>query len=236
VTATDQNSLHGTDDTQVLAAPVVDHLIVRVPDNAPVGVPTNVTVVAVDVNGRLVPNYTGTVSITSSDAAAVLPANFTFSSSDHGRHTFQVTFNTPGDQTVTATDTATATITGHDTVTVHAVGAVTHFGLRTVDFALPGTPIHVKVVALDANDQVVAGYTGTVHFTSSDGSAVLPADYTFLASDHGSHCFTVTFNTAGVQTLTATDTVTSSLTGQTQVWVFWPFRWVNPFFNLSIVP
>jgi hypothetical protein len=236
VTATDTNSVMGIGATLVQAAPVADHLIVHVPDNAPVGVPVNVTVVVVDKNGRLVPNYTGTVAITSSDMAAVLPANFTFSSSDMGRHVFQVTFNTPSDQTVTATDTTTATITGHDTVTVHAVGVVTHFGLRTDDFALPGVPTQVKVVALDANDQVVAGYTGTVHFTSSDGSAVLPADYTFLASDHGSHTFMVTFNTTGPQTLTATDTVTSSLTGQTQVWVVRPFRRFDPFFTLSIVP
>jgi hypothetical protein len=236
VTATDTNNITGIGATLVQAAPVADHLIVHVPDNAAAGDPVNVTVAVVDAHGRLVPNYTGTVAITSADTAAVLPANFTFSAADHGRHVFQVTFNTPGDQTVTATDTVTASITGKDTVTVHAVGAVTHFGICTVDFAVPGEPIQVKVVALDANNQVVAGYTGTVHFTSSDMSAVLPGDYTFVAGDHGSHYFTVTFNTAGPQTLTATDTVTAAITGQTQVWVFGLFRLFDPFFTLSIVP
>src|SRR5579864_800260 len=35
----------------------------------------------------------------------------------------------------------------------------------------------------------LTGYTGTVHFTSSDAQAVLPADYTFVPSDAGSHQF-----------------------------------------------
>ena len=43
---------------------------------------------------------------------------------------------------------------------------------------------------LDAYGHVVTGYTGTVHFTSSDGQAVLPGDYTFTAGDNGGHTFT----------------------------------------------
>ncbi len=41
----------------------------------------------------------------------------------------------------------------------------------------------VTVTAKDANGDTDGGYTGTVHFTSSDGQAVLPADYTFTAAD-----------------------------------------------------
>jgi uncharacterized delta-60 repeat protein len=65
-----------------------------------------------------------------------------------------------------------------------------------------------------ADNAVVAlasGYTGTVHFTSSDPLAVLPADYTFTAGDQGVHTFSATFKTAGTQSLTATDTGTGSL-------------------------
>ena len=52
------------------------------------------------------------------------------------------------------------------------------------------------------------GYTGTVHFTSSDVQAVLPADYTFTgpAATRGSHTFSATLKTAGEQSITATDT------------------------------
>jgi hypothetical protein len=55
-------------------------------------------------------------------------------------------------------------------------------------------------------------YVGTVHLTSSDQEAVLPADYTFTAADHGTHTFTVILKTAGAQSITVSDTTTPSLT------------------------
>jgi hypothetical protein len=59
---------------------------------------------------------------------------------------------------------------------------------------------------------VATGYSGTVHFTSSDGAANLPANYTFTGADAGTHTFTVTLRTAGGQTVTATDTVNATIT------------------------
>ncbi len=73
--------------------------------------------------------------------------------------------------------------------------------------------------ALNANGAVVSGYTGTVHFTSSDALAILPANYTFTSANDGSHTFTVTLKTAGNETITATDTMNSSITGSTSVTV-----------------
>src|SRR5262249_49923418 len=80
-----------------------------------------------------------------------------------------------------------------------------------------GAQRSITVTALDQFNNTATGYLGTVHFTKSDpgtGSAV-PADYTFVAGDNGVHTFTngVTFVTAGSQSITATDTVTSSITG-----------------------
>ena len=49
-------------------------------------------------------------------------------------------------------------------------------------------------------------YTGTVHFTSSDPNAVLPPDYTYNLADNAVHPFPFTLNSAGNQTITATDT------------------------------
>jgi hypothetical protein len=58
-----------------------------------------------------------------------------------------------------------------------------------------------------------------VNFSSSDAKAILPANYTFTATDNGVHTFTngVTLKTKGTQTVTVTDTVTSSITGTTSV-------------------
>ncbi len=55
-------------------------------------------------------------------------------------------------------------------------------------------------------------YAGTVTFTSTGLSAALPP-YTFISADNGAHAFSVTFETAGPQTLTVTDgSLTNSAT------------------------
>jgi subtilisin-like proprotein convertase family protein len=69
------------------------------------------------------------------------------------------------------------------------------------------------VTAEDATGNVATGYTGTVHFTSSDPQAGLPADYTFTAADAGRHTFHTALKTAGNQSLTVSDTAASGLTG-----------------------
>ena len=50
-------------------------------------------------------------------------------------------------------------------------------------------------------------------FSSSDAHAVLPASYTFTNADQGVHVFAAAFDTAGTQSLTATDAVTSAIVG-----------------------
>ena len=172
------------------------------------GVAATVTVTALDANGNTVAGYMGTVHFTSSDASAILPGNATLTG---GTGTFSVTLKTVGSQTITATDTASATITGTATVTVTA--AATHFSVTTT-VSTAGTAATVTVTALDANGIKFTGYMGTVHFTSSDGSALLPVNSTLT---NGVGTFSVTLKTAGSQTITATDTAKSSLTGTATV-------------------
>ncbi len=74
----------------------------------------------------------------------------------------------------------------------------------------------MTVTALDPYGNIVTGYTGTIHFTSSDGQASLPPDYTFTAADPGVHTFTITLRTAGNQTIVVTDTA-SHATGSATV-------------------
>jgi hypothetical protein len=54
------------------------------------------------------------------------------------------------------------------------------------------------------NGSLNSAYTGTVHFTSSDPQAVLPANAQLVS---GTGTFTITFKTAAVQSITATDSV-----------------------------
>jgi hypothetical protein len=61
---------------------------------------------------------------------------------------------------------------------------------------------------------VVTGYTGTIHFKSTDTTATLPGDYTFTAADKGVHTFTgLVLRKKGKQTITITDTLNGALTG-----------------------
>jgi hypothetical protein len=91
--------------------------------------------------------------------------------------------------------------------------AATHLAISAPSGGPTGRSVVITVTALTAGNQLDAGYTGTVHFSSSDAQGQLPADYTFTPGDTGSHTFTVTSKTIGSQTLTATDLGTASLTG-----------------------
>ncbi len=69
------------------------------------------------------------------------------------------------------------------------------------------------ITAKNADGTTNTGYVGTVHFTSTDPQAVLPANYTFTAADHGVHTFTASLKTAGYQAITATDTQAPGMDG-----------------------
>src|SRR5204862_70581 len=70
--------------------------------------------------------------------------------------------------------------------------------------AAPDSLAAVTVEALDDQGQLVPDYAGTVHFTSTDGSATLPDDYTFTTEDQGQHDFTMSWSAEGRRTPTAT--------------------------------
>lgn len=112
--------------------------------------------------------------------------------------------------TVNGTD-ATGCQLGTGTFTVNV--STGHFGVSAPATVTAGAAFNFMVTALDSSNRVVSGYTGTVHFTSTDPQAVLPPNYTFTSSDGGSHTFSATLKTAGGQTISAADTTNPLLTG-----------------------
>ena len=85
--------------TEVVATPVATAFAFRLPKAVAVGVPVNVTIVAVDAQGRTVPSFSGTATLASSDTAATLPpVRFVA-----GRAVVRVTFGTLGEQRLTVT-------------------------------------------------------------------------------------------------------------------------------------
>src|SRR4029078_684686 len=91
-----------------------------------------------------------------------------------------------------------------------SAGVATHVAVSAPVIATAGSAFSFTVTALDQFNNTATGYAGTVHFTSSDGQAVLPSNSTLT---NGIGIFSATLKTAGSQTITATDVVTASITG-----------------------
>ncbi len=185
--------------------PAATHFSVTAPAVATAGKAFNFTLTALDASNKVVAGYSGKVHFTSTDGQAVLPANSTLA---NGTKTFSATLKIAGGQTITGTDTAAPSITGTSS-SINIPGA-TQLSVTAPTTAGPGTAFNVTVTALDASNHVVTGYSGTVHFTSTDGQAALPAN---SALANGSMTFSATLKTPGGQTITATDMATPSIAG-----------------------
>ena len=214
VAATDtaNTTITGTSGSITVSAAAATHFAVAAPASATAaGIAFNFTVTALDQFNNTTTAYTGTVHFTDNGGLAVLPANSTLT---NGVGTFSATLDSAADnQTITATDSANSAITGTSGDIKVLPAAATHFAVSAPSAATVGIAFNFTVTALDQFNDTATGYLGTVHFVSSDGSAVLPANYTFTGGDAGMHTFSATLNTAGGRTITATDTANSAITG-----------------------
>jgi Putative Ig domain/Kelch motif/Galactose oxidase, central domain len=210
ITATDTvGSISGSSNSINVAAVGTTHFSVTPTSfTPPAGASFNIFVTALDASNSPVASYSGTVQFTSSDPQAVLPHNSTLT---NGVGSFSVTLKTSGSQTITATDTAMTSIVGTANLTNVTAGPATHFAVTTPPNATARASIPVAVIALDAYNNFLNTYSGTVHFTSTDSKAILPPDATLPPNGTGN--FSATLETLGNQTITATDKITASLTG-----------------------
>jgi hypothetical protein len=106
---------------------------------------------------------------------------------------------------------------GNVLVTAHAPSGglvelprTTHFEVIAPASANSGSAFDLSVTALDDLGVPVAIHRGKVHVTASDADAVLPADAGLTG---GTAHFAVTLNSPGDHTVTAMDTLGSSITG-----------------------
>ncbi|MGC4013569.1 MAG: putative Ig domain-containing protein, partial [Luteolibacter sp.] len=196
-----------TSNSFTITPAAATHYTVTAPGSATAGTAFNVTVTALDQFNNTATGYAGTVHFTSSDSSAVLPANSTLT---NGVGTFSAILKTAGAKTITATDTVTGSITGTSSSVTVAPSAATHYSVSAPANATAGTAFNFTVTALDQFNNTATGYSGTVGFTSTDGSAVLPLSST-LSSGVGT--FSATLKTAAAKTITATDQVASAITG-----------------------
>jgi hypothetical protein len=172
------------------------------------------TVTALDTLGNVMTGYTGTVHFTSTDPQAVLPADYTFTAGDHGTHTFTVTLKTAGTYSITVSDTTTPGFTGVQEHIVVNPGAVSRFEVSGFPSSVSvGDYGSFTVTAYDAYGNPATNYAGTVHFTSSDGQALLPDDYTFVGSTIYQDELYIVLQTVGTQSITVTDIAAPGVTG-----------------------
>jgi hypothetical protein len=187
------------------------------PSTTTAGSPGGILITVQDAFGNTVTNYSGTVQLSSSDPKALLEGPHTFTAADMGRYSFGAVPETAGTQSITATDTANPSLTGTQSGIVVTPAPASTFVLTPSPATITaGNSTTITVTAYDPYGNVATGYSGTVHFTSIDPQAVLPADATLT---NGTGTFSATLKTAGSQTITATDTVNSSVTGTAAVTV-----------------
>lgn len=127
------------------------------------------------------------------------------------------TRGTSGSQSVIPTLTGTINYTlmctgagGSASGTAPVAVTPVHFSVSAPTNTPSAVSFNFTVTALDASNNIVASYSGTMHFTSTDPHAQLPPDSTLVS---GTKVFSATLTAAGTQTITATDTGTSSIKG-----------------------
>jgi hypothetical protein len=182
------------------------------PSSTTAGDPQTFTVTALDNAGNVLTGYTGTIHFSSGDRQADFLDDYQFTADDAGVHTFTVTFKTAGWQWVTAQDTTAPNLSASQGISVDpaAVHSLLIGGFSSSRTA--GDYSYFSVSAVDTYGNTVTNYAGTVGFTSSDGSAALPADYTFSEWDSGTGYFYGVLQTVGTQSITVTDLANPSHT------------------------
>jgi FG-GAP-like repeat/FG-GAP repeat len=180
------------------------------------GVAQTFSVTLKDAFGNVATGYTGTVTFGSNDPLASLPANYTFTTADAGIHTFSATLKRAGTQFISVADTVASTLSSTESGINVSAAAVSQFAISSPVNVTQGVGFSITVSAEDAFGNVVAGYRGKVHLSSSDPKAG-SQDFTFSNNDNGVHVFSYTLNTLAFQTLTVVDTTNNSIFGSVVV-------------------
>src|SRR5262249_36882837 len=106
VTDVDTPAIAGTAFGLLVSPAAAYQISIWYPTTEQAGVPFTLIANMEDMYGNVVHDYTGTLHFASTDPAATLPDDYTLTASDNGSYWFDVTFGTPGTQTLTVTDLA----------------------------------------------------------------------------------------------------------------------------------
>ncbi|MFC2048668.1 hypothetical protein ACFLR5_00430, partial [Elusimicrobiota bacterium] len=207
--------------------------ITSLPSQVTAGTEYDITVTARDVYNNKKTNYTGFVEFASNEPLATFKDNYTFILGDAGEKLFPstVTMRTanvgPGNGStpwwIRVRDDGENVEKYANNITCYPK-SYSAFNVSVDTGPLTaGTATDIIVEAIDdygnrcSTGSVI--YDDTVEFTSSDGSAVIPDDYTFTTgsgNDNGYHTFTssLTLKTVGTHWFKANDTIATGKSGQ----------------------
>jgi hypothetical protein len=148
------------------------------------GDPSSVTVRVVDYLGSPQNNYTGTVTFSSTDSSAQLPAQYTMTADDRGIKTFTngVVMHTQGTFCVTATDSVDPVIAGSQCsiiVQAPSTGTITRLAVTTPSQFLSANttsgPITIQSQASDGT-AIPVGSNTSLYLYSNSGTGSFSTD------------------------------------------------------------
>jgi hypothetical protein len=134
------------------------------------------------------------VRITSSDPAANTPQTATLA---NGSHTFSVTLNTVGTQTIAVTDQTNGSIQGMTSPGISVQpSSINHFAINTITTPqIAGVPVTVTIRGVDSGNNTVPNYSGDAVVVPNTGAgSVSPELITFT---NGVWTGAMTFKGAG---------------------------------------
>ena len=187
------------------------------------GVPTSVTIRAVDSGGNTVPTYAADAILTSNTGTgSITPSQITFAA---GTWTGNVVFKGAGGAVaLTCADYSAPPKIGTSNTFVVNPGPFTGLqvlmpgesaagGTATGKTGTPttqsaGNPFTITVRAVDQYWNLVSGINDSVHLTSTDAFAWMPAD---TVLNNGQCLIQVRLHKSGQQTITASDNANSSI-------------------------
>jgi len=186
------------------------HLSVSAPASVVAGTPFSFTVTALDANHSVVPGYKGIVHFSITDPSGDLPAE-SMLLNGVGTFTAVLRIANPSGAILTAGDTVNSLISGTSTPIQVQAAATSRFVFSAAPpTAISGVPFSFTITSYDRFGNLALANTAPVHFSSSDGSAILPADSLMLA---GVGTFSAMLRTVGNQTITVAVAGNSSING-----------------------
>ncbi len=173
------------------------------------GEPVQFTLRATDQYGNTIPQYSGRARLSSSDRRAEFPGIVTIS---NGVTSEIAIFKAAGSPSLSATSVLRPTLSGSGTARVVA-GPAARYSITALDVsATVARYTTFSVGTVDAYGNPVTNYGGTATVSSSDPNAQIPATTAFFRGIVPN--LHVTFQTAGIQTVSLRDRNNPQLVGE----------------------